>query len=131
MIIVPYAYSSTKVSNEITRHTIKILCEGGRKLWSEDEQPLKDILEPNDIYYDSVKQHKDDKHIFHLVKVNTEKTDISSMFSWNEIEYSDNSTLCWITLTLCTNSDNSVWLPLPGMPFQYIANVILKTEHHI
>ena len=54
MIVIPFTCSIKQVSDALSIYTIQILCEGGQKPWTEDNQPLKKVLEPNDIVRDII-----------------------------------------------------------------------------
>lgn len=125
MFIVPYIYKRGKTSDNLVIHRIEILCEGGKTLWiEEDSTPIKDIFEPNGLYTQKVK--KLGKHI--LAKIDTNKTDLSSMYTYPEIGAQDNETLCWKSMIMISNHDSSEWLPFPVDDLQDILRVILKTE---
>ena len=82
MFIVPYIYKRGKTSDNLVIHRIEILCEGGKTLWiEEDDTPIKDIFEPNGLYTQGIK--KMGKYI--LAKIDTNKTDLSSMYTYSEI----------------------------------------------
>jgi len=125
VFIVPYIYKRGKTSDNLVIHRVEILCEGGKTLWTEEDgTPIKDILEPNGLYAQKIIKSR--KYI--LAKIDTDKTDLSSMYTYSEIDSQDNETLCWKCMIMISNHDLSEWLPFPMGELQDITGVILKTE---
>ena len=131
MIIVPFVYKPKEISKQLTSHTFHVLCEGGTKLWKESFQSIENVLAPNDLYEKSIKPYNSSGELYHLVEIDTKKTDLKSMFTWDEIDSNDTDTLCWRTFHIFTNKDNSVWLQFPKTPIYNILCVILKTYYSI
>ena len=131
MIVAPFTYSKTQTTNGIYIHRIRLLCQGGQTPWSEDSQPIDDILQPNGIYTKGT-------HTIELptgqscvlAEVDTQKTDMTSMYTWHEIEPSDSEMLCWRTFTFGT-SGTHIWLPQPNTECFATIHEIYKIYAHI
>ena len=126
MILLPYIHK-TSVVNTMIIHTFTILTIGGVELWEDDNMDLevKEILEQNDIFTDSVKKLGD----VYLCKVDPQKTKLTDFYKWNEI--TDTSTFCW--RTLYTFGDNHNWLPHPaesmsGYLYKDICSMIIEIQ---
>jgi len=119
MFILPYIHKKTTI-NTITVNSYTILTIGGKELWQEDSNHIKQIIEENDIYTDSIIK----KDNIYICKVNQEKTNISDFYKWNEIT---DSKFCW--RTLYTFGENQLWLPHPhetmsGYSYQTLCELI-------
>jgi hypothetical protein len=135
MIIVPYTHS-TVLHSSIDKliHKISILCQGGKNVWYEDNKytqsvydVINHILLPNDLitYGDKIKI---DDNVYYC-PIDEHATDITSMYSWNELSQFDTDTLCWRTFTIITNndekySDSIFWLE--PMTDNHVMNNIIK-----
>lgn len=133
-IIIPYIHYAKTISNDLTCHTIRILCEGGRTFWNESiqsksiDKEVKSILESNDIHSTTPFWRTNENKEIIFVEVNTKKTDMTSMYDWNECDYEDTETLCWRTFRVLINSDKTPWLSVSEEPFSKVINsIILKT----
>ena len=126
MIIIPFTHTIHAVSDQLNLHTINILCEGGYTPWTEDNQPIQDVLQPNDIYEKTIENIQ----TCYYVNVDVQKTDIRSMYMWNEIDPIDRETLCWRSFMIFVNPDKTIWLSMPDIsltPLIPYLHVILKT----
>lgn len=94
MLIVPHYITSVKKGDK-TIYSIRILTEGGNSLWSEENQPIQDVLIPNDLFSSRIKTVKTSKHTVHYCEIDTTKTDVHQMWDWTET--SDPSIHCWRT----------------------------------
>jgi hypothetical protein len=128
MIIAPFTLAKNNTENNVTIYRIRILCMGGQYPWTEDEQPIEDILEPNGIYTKKVTNCKlSDGSLCALTEVDTQKTDMDSMYSWFEIEPTETETLCWRTFTFGM-ADKNVWLPIPMNNMKEIIQAIYNSQ---
>lgn len=117
MIIVPYFHKSIQVKGslnaDILVHSIIILCDkGGQVLWTENDETLdiqKDCLEANEIYCLN-KPYRIGTTYY--AEVDRSTTDISSMYSYNEIE-SGSDILCWRTFIYTTDLMKNSILSVP------------------
>lgn len=129
MIIVPYVHSKTEQTlKNIVMHRITILCQGGCTLWTEDDQSIKNILEPNGLISCNITIHTINGIDYTFVKVDPEHTDMKSMYTWNEIPLTDMETLCWRSFYVGVK-ESIEWLPaIADLQFNPILSDILKTE---
>lgn len=113
MIVAPFTYTTYETSKGIEIHRITLLCQGGKQPWIEETQPIKDVLEPNGIFTKkstTIALTNGDKCV--LALVDTKKTDMSSMYSWHELDIKDDENLCWRTFTFGTSSSTQwLWFP--------------------
>lgn len=110
MLIVPYTYMTKAIEGGgPTVHRVHVLCQGGRTVWEEDDQDVRNVLETNGIYLTDVKTDRGTNT--HYVKIDTARTDMSSMYTWQELPYNDEQSLCWRTFTLVRAPNGSAWLP--------------------
>lgn len=115
MIIVPYIHkklqSKTANQNDIVLHKITLLCEGGEKLWIESDEvnPLVDCFETNEL---SIKEklYKKDKIVFG--EIDTTKTKMSSMYTYEEIQLGD-QILCWRDFIVTTDTKGNLLISVP------------------
>ena len=124
MILLPYIHT-VKMVNFIPVHSYTILTIGGRTLWTEGhtEDSVEQILIHNELYTDSIQKYGD----VYLCRINTEKTQMSDFYMWNEI--TNPTTFCW--RTLYTFGEKQNWLPHPNesigiMSYQAICTMISK-----
>ena len=94
MLIIPYYITSVKKADK-TIYSIRVLTEGGNSLWSEEDQPVQDVLVPNDLFSSNIKTVKTNDQSVHYCGIDTTKTDVSQMWDWTET--SDSSIHCWRT----------------------------------
>jgi hypothetical protein len=85
------------------------MCQGGNIIWREDEQNITDILEPNGLFSSNI--HIDNDTNTYYANIDITKTDMSSMYTWNEIDSADTESLCWRTFTLIQSPTGTDWLP--------------------
>jgi hypothetical protein len=111
--------------NFIPVHSYTILTIGGKTLWTEGytEDSVEQILIHNELYTDSIQKYGD----VYLCRINTEKTQMSDFYMWNEI--TNPTTFCW--RTLYTFGEKQNWLPHPNesigiMSYQAICTMISK-----
>lgn len=109
MLIVPYTHISYNTQNGLIIHRIHIMCQGGNIIWREDEQNITDILEPNGLFSSNI--HIDNDTNTYYANIDITKTDMSSMYTWNEIDSADTESLCWRTFTLIQSPTGTDWLP--------------------
>jgi hypothetical protein len=131
MIIIPYIYSSKTISNKQIVHTLKVLCEGGQGFWQESCNSIQKALAPNDLFAKTITKHKMNNQDYYFVEIDTQKTDLNSMYMWNELSENDTETLCWRTFYIFTNIDNTIWLKIPNDKIFNTLCVILKTCYSI
>jgi hypothetical protein len=112
MFLLPYIHKVTTVNN-ITVNSYTILTIGGTKLWEETDTKeltkelyVKDILQQNDIFTESIEKKTD----IYLCSVDINKTSVTDFYKWSEIPNAD--TFCW--RTLYTFGANNAWLPYPN-----------------
>ncbi len=126
MLIIPYTHLKKTMEGGLTVHRIHILCQGGRTPWEEDEQDVQGVLETNGIYMSGVSVD----HATHTyyVEIDTARTDMASMYTWQELPYDDEQSLCWRTFTVVRTPNGSQWLPtVQNEPFSSITERILCT----
>ena len=126
MLIIPYTHLKKTMEGGLAVHRMHILCQGGRTAWEEDEQDVRHVLETNGIYMKSVSVD----HATHTyyVEIDTNRTDMSSMYTWQELPYDDEQSLCWRTFTVVRTLNGSAWLPtVHSEPFATITEHILAT----
>lgn len=97
--------------------TVNILCQGGVEPWSEtDENTVTDVLEPNEIFGNVQKQSNT-----YFIEVNTSKTNIQNMYSYDEIDPEDTDILCWRRFYRLIDASNEKewisWLPCNLKPY--------------
>ncbi len=115
MIIAPYIHKKTIVKNQgqqdIVLHKITLLCDGGEKLWIEadDVDPLVDCFNANDLVLKN-KPIQKDKIVF--AEIDTTKTKMSSMYTYEEIEPCE-EVLCWRDFLIVTDSTGNQLIPIP------------------
>ena len=117
MIIVPYFHKSIQVKGslnaDILVHSITILCDkGGQALWTENDETLdieKDCLAANDIIC-LTKPYR--VGATYYAEVDKSATDISSMYTYDEIE-SGSDILCWRTFIYTTDMMKNPILTVP------------------
>jgi hypothetical protein len=127
MILLPYIHRVTTL-HSIPVHSYTILTIGGTQLWTEFDNTVTDILECNDLYTDHITEMED----ICLCSINTEKTNVTDFFKWNEI--SDQTTFCW--RTLYTFGEKQNWLPHPNeyigdYSYQDVCDLIAKDQKDI
>ena len=130
MLVAPYTVSKSKTDKGITVYRIKLLCQGGEQPWTEEEQPIEDVLEPNGIFSKSVHAFKMNDTRCMLVEVDTTATDMSSMYTWQELKRSDKENLCWRTFTFGI-SGSTIWMPPVQNECTPIIEQIYKLHAHI
>lgn len=111
MLILPYIHNIV-INNKLEVNVIKVLIIG-KNIW-EEKSTLhidKDILNPNDIYRKKG-LIKFDKTL-NLYEVDSNKTNISDFYKWEEISLNDTETFCWKTYYYFTGSDKVSWLEIP------------------
>lgn len=101
MFIVPYIHNKQSIDT-FTVHTIQILCEAGVNLWEEDDSIniMEDILLENELFIHNnthpVKKLINNNAVY-FCKIDTNRTDITNFYKWNEIDIKDNI-ICWRTI---------------------------------
>jgi hypothetical protein len=128
MIVAPFTYTSSQTQKGIQVHRINLLCQGGKQPWVEENQPIEDILEPNGIFTKQttvIVLSGGEKCV--LALVDTKKTDMTSMYSWHEIDIKDEENLCWRTFTFGT-SGSTMWLPYPKDNCSLVIEAIYKNK---
>jgi hypothetical protein len=131
MIIIPYIYSSKTISNKQVVHTFNVLCEGGQTLWQESCSSVQKALAPNDLFAKNITKHKMNNQVYYFVEIDAQKTEINSMYAWNELLPNDSDTLCWRKFYIFTNIDNTPWLKVQNDSIFNTLSVILKTCYSI
>lgn len=128
MIVAPFTYTTFQTEKGINIHRIQLLCQGGSQPWVEEAQPIKDVLEPNGIYSKQTTEIKlPNNQNCVLALVDTKKTDMSSMYTWHELDINDEENLCWRTFTFGT-SGQTLWLPFPNDKCSQIIEAIYKNK---
>jgi hypothetical protein len=125
--------SNTSTTNNFQVNIIKILTIGGNTIWEEDNSLHidNDILNPNDIYRKKEPIKYDGN--LHLCEVDTDKTNVSGMYNWNECDLNDSDTFCWRTFYYFTNN-TSCWLESPdneklgNYSIKKLINVIISSR---
>jgi hypothetical protein len=128
MIVAPFIYSTYETSKGIQIHRINLLCQGGKYPWTEENQPIEDVLGPNGIFTKkstTVTLPNGEKCV--LVPVDTKKTDMSLMYTWHELDIKDEENLCWRTFTFGT-SGTTQWLWCPNTNCSQVIEAIYKNK---
>jgi hypothetical protein len=115
MFLIPYTHT-TKVLHGRIFHTVRILLEGGKTPWQEDDSchPTDDALEPNNLFVaEPLLVQKN--HVF--ARIDPQRTDMKSMYAWRELPLTDKETLCWRTFHYVTDSAGTPWIHIPDIPF--------------
>jgi hypothetical protein len=115
MFLIPYTHT-TKVLHGRIFHTVRILLEGGKTPWQEDDSchPTDDALEPNNLFVaEPLLVQKN--HVF--ARIDPQRTDMKSMYAWKELPLADKETLCWRTFHYVTDSAGTPWIHIPDIPF--------------
>jgi hypothetical protein len=114
MLILPFIHSviSNNTNSNFKVNVIKVLTIGGYTIWEEDNSLHidNDILNPNDIYRKGASIKYDN---IQLCEVDTNKTNLSEMYNWNECGLDDSTTFCWRTFYYFTNN-KICWLETPN-----------------
>ena len=118
--IVPFIYNRAVCNYDIekqsvlnyTIHCINILCMDGKEPWYEMGehrwQDIKnDILESNDIYAKDWYFSEDGTA---FVEVDTNRTNIQSMYKWSEVEYNNSDMLSWRSFYFLYGAKGLHWL---------------------
>jgi hypothetical protein len=108
------------MNQDITIHTIHILCDnGGESLWNE-EGPIDECLEPNDIFHKKLDISKN----YVYAEINEEKTNIKSMYSYEEIE-PNSDILCWRRFIYITEPTGNQLIRVPELFEQILKDILL------
>lgn len=123
MFIIPYIYNFKNIKSitnqDITIHSIQVLCDqGGEALWNEDS-PVDECLEPNDLF----SKKTDISNNYAYIEINQEKTNINSMYSYEEVE-PNSDILCWRRFLYITEPTGIHLMKVPEQ-FQNILKDIL------
>lgn len=125
MFVIPFTHT-IKTEKNIIVHIIKILTIGGNDLWEEtsDMNIQSDILIPNGLFsFNKTPLSNADAigveaPIFkmkgldiYMCEIDTNKTNISDFYKWEEI--TDSDTFCWRSFYHITDLNNNIWLPIP------------------
>ena len=97
-------------------------------MW-EEENTLdidRDILNPNDIYRKGkiIDIHTKTNTCIKLCEVDTNKTNISDFYKWEEIDINDSDTFCWKTYIQIMDINQHSWLNIPDN--EKLSNYFLK-----
>jgi hypothetical protein len=112
MLILPFIHNVVN-NNNFEVNIIKVLTLGGQILWEEKNSLHldNDILNPNDIYRKN-NPIKYDKTL-QLCEVDTNRTNISDFYKWEEISLEDTETFCWKTYYYFNGTNRLCWLEIP------------------
>lgn len=114
MFIVPYIHKTRSHVNVIY-HTVKILCDaGGEALWQESDEAdiVGDILEPNGLVPCGDSFTRVDGIVY--VPIDDELTNITGMYSYEEIPVGESDILCWRTFIHITDGAGTALLSAPA-----------------
>lgn len=113
MYLLPYVYSVTHTSVGKTVYCIRLLQEGDHA-WQETD--VAAALDENGLVAaEDPRVAPLEGHVCTLVAIDAEATDLSRMYSAEELDAEDTDTHRWFTYRLITNTvDNSVWLGPPA-----------------
>lgn len=115
MIIAPYIHKKTIIKvpgqNYIVLHKITLLCDGGEKPWIEesDINPLIDCFEANELV---IKGKLKSKNKIIFGEIDTTKTKMNSMYTYEEIETGD-ELMCWRDFVVVTDPTGNPLIPIP------------------
>ena len=110
MYIVPYVHRVSTIGDKIV-HTIRILLEGDR-LWSEDAPEA--ALEENGFVSKITRTKLVEGHQCFFADIDSNKTDLASMYSAEELDPADKDTHRWCQFHLITTASGAFWLPPPA-----------------
>jgi hypothetical protein len=113
MIIIPFIHRVKQIA-QMQISVFQLLTVGGTMPWKEDDHLdiEQDILEPNGIY---LKGKPIRLNHTYLCPVDTDKTNLTDFYQWNEISSDDHDTFCWRTFYIAgESSDYRGWLPIPS-----------------
>ena len=124
MFIIPYIYNFKNIKSvsnqDIIIHNIYILCDnGGESLWEEDS-PIDECLEPNELFHKKLDISKN----YVYAEINQEKTNIKSMYLYDEIE-PDSDILCWRRFIYITEPTGSQLMKIPDPFAQVLKDILL------
>lgn len=113
MFLLPYTCSVSRGITGKTVYCIRLLQEGDHA-WQETD--VAAALEENGLIAEGSPCVSDlEGQACALVAIDAERTDLSRMYSAEELDAGDTETHRWCTYRLITNTvDNSVWLPPPA-----------------
>jgi hypothetical protein len=109
MYLVPFVHRQSTLAGK-TVHTLRILLEGDH-LWCEEA--VEAALEENGLVPKTLHIQTLDGKPCVLAPIDTTKTDITSMYSAEELEPTDKTTHRWVTVHLLFQNDQ-LWLPPPS-----------------
>jgi hypothetical protein len=112
MYLIPFVHRSSTLAGK-TVHTVRILLEGDR-LWHEEA--MEAALEENGLVLKALESFPiltlEGKSCV-LAAIDIEKTDLSSMYSAEELDSADRETHRWCTFHLVFQN-GALWLPPPA-----------------
>lgn len=114
MYLIPYVYKVAPLLSGKTLYTVQILQEG-TGAWQENEEDIAEALEANGLFTTgALAPVALGGHACVCAAVDLSRTDLSAMYSAEELPPTDTTTHRWHTYRLLTNTvDNSIWLPPP------------------
>ena len=145
MIIVPYIHSKrpTKVlGQDAFIHVIRILCDrGGEALWEEADEGLSVdtvgavVLEPNELVVTGAPlvvtgvadSSGSSAAKALLIPIDPVATDMSSMYSYEEITPGSTDMLCWRTFYHVTDTAGTALLRAPVVFAAVIDSIVVRT----
>jgi hypothetical protein len=109
MYLVPFVHRQSTLAGK-TVHTLRILLEGDH-LWHEEA--VEAALDENGLVPKTLQTLTMEGKSCILAAIDTTKTDISSMYSAEELDSTDKTTHKWVTVHLLFQN-GQLWLPPPA-----------------
>lgn len=124
MYLVPFVHRQSTLAGK-TVHTLRILLEGDH-LWYEEA--VEAALEENGLVPRALHAQTLEGKPCVLAPIDTTKTDISSMYSAEELDPADKTTHRWVTVHLLFQN-GQLWLPPPSdLAFAPLSSFTLFVE---
>jgi hypothetical protein len=109
MYLIPFVHRQGTLAGK-TVHTLRILLEGDH-LWYEEA--VEAALEENGLVPKTLHAQTLEGKSCVLAQIDTTKTDITTMYSAEELEPTDKTTHKWVTVHLLFQN-GTLWLPPPS-----------------
>jgi hypothetical protein len=115
MHLIPYTYAKATLPLGKTVYTIRILQEGDHAWQEADATAATEALEENGLVPVGPPVATTlETHPCLFARIDTKRTDLTSMYSEEELDPRDKETHRWCTYRIIrTTADSTVWLPPP------------------
>jgi hypothetical protein len=116
MYLIPFVFSVAHLPVGKTIYTIRVLQEGDH-VWQETDVALaleENGLVPLSSFSSSSAPIRLEEHDCLFVRIDPKRTDLSLMYSEEELDPADKETHRWCTYRIVQNTgDKTIWLPPP------------------